>query len=142
MRRSILSLSAALLAGLTLTAAQANELERVAPVTNPTVLKECGACHLAYSPKFLSAETWTKITDNLSQHFGEDASLPDATRKVVQDFYVAGAGRSQSGLLRISEQSWWLREHRAIGQSKLAAAKSKANCAACHKEADKGLFED
>jgi len=44
--------------------------------------------------------------------------------------------------LRISEQSWWLREHRSVGQSKFTAAKSKANCQACHTGADRGQFED
>ncbi len=122
--------------------AQANELERVPPVSDPVVAKECGSCHLAYPPKFLSAEAWTKIIDTLPQHFGEDASLPDKTRATVQAYYTANAGRSQTGLKRISDQSWWLREHRAVGQSRFAEAKSKANCAACHKQADKGVFED
>jgi len=120
----------------------AEELDRVPPVSDAVVKKECGACHLAYPAKFLNAETWTKITSDLSHHFGEDASLPADKLQTIQAYYVKSGGHSQVGLLRISEQSWWLRKHRSVGQSKFATAKSKANCQACHTGADQGQFED
>jgi hypothetical protein len=134
-------LAAALIVAATALPARA-EMDKVAPVTDPTVKKECGACHLAYSPQFLSAQTWTALIADLPHHFGEDAGLPDAPRAAVLAYYTQFAGHSQPGLKRISEQSWWLREHRAVGQAKFAAAKSKANCGACHSHADEGEFEN
>jgi len=135
-------LFAAALLSLTALPVLADELEHVPPVSDAVVKKECGACHLAYPAKFLSAETWGKITGDLSHHFGEDAGLPEAKLKAVQSYYSGNAGRSQAGLLRISDQSWWLREHRSIGKAKLEAAKSKANCGACHSKAEQGIFEN
>jgi len=134
----------AALLGVTLFAAPlfASELESVPPIANAAAKKECGACHMAFQPQFLSAATWTTIFKDLSNHFGDNASLPDATRKDIEAYYVANAGRSQSGLLRISQQSWYLRQHREVGQAKFAAVKSKANCNACHKTADKGQYEN
>ncbi|HVI50446.1 MAG TPA: hypothetical protein VM661_04480 [Candidatus Sulfotelmatobacter sp.] len=137
--RFLLSVAAACLLAAP---AFANDLEYVPAVSDPVVKKECGACHLAYPAKFLNAETWTKITSDLTNHFGEDASLPADKVKTIQAYYTQNAGRSQPGILRISQQSWWLREHRAVGQSKFEKAKSKANCQACHEGADKGQFEE
>lgn len=120
----------------------AEEHESVPPVTNPIAKKECGSCHMPFPAKMLSATAWTTILDNLPQHFGENASLPDNLRSQVQTYYAANAGRSQPGLIRITEQSWWLHEHRAVGDTAFHAAKSRANCAACHKGAERGEFED
>jgi hypothetical protein len=118
------------------------ESERVPPVSDPLVKKECGSCHLAFPPRFLSAEAWGKILDTLPRHFGEDASLPEPTRQTIAAFYAAQAGHSQPGLLRITQQSWWLREHRALGQARFAQAKSRANCVACHSAAEAGIYEN
>jgi len=121
--------------------AMAEDFERVPPVSDAVVQKECGACHIPFPAAFMNTQAWTQLTGDLAHHFGEDASLPADKLKAVQAYYSQNAGRSQAGLVRISQQSWWLREHRAVGQSKFAAAKSKANCQACHTEADKGIFE-
>lgn len=141
MRPTVAALALSLLSTATLTVpAQAGDA--IPPISDPTVLKECGACHMAYQPQFLSAQAWTKILGDLPHHFGEDAGLPDATRAKILAFYTANAGRSQAGLTRITQQSWWLQEHRAVGQSRFAEAKSRANCLACHKTADKGVYEN
>jgi hypothetical protein len=137
--RFLISLTAACLLAVP---AIAGSLDHVPPVSDAVVKKECGACHLAYPAKLLSAETWIKITGDLPHHFGEDATLSAEKVQTIQAYYSQNAGRSQAGLLRISEQSWWLREHRSVGQSKFTAAKSKANCQACHTGADRGQFED
>lgn len=131
-----------LAAGLFAAPAFANELQSVPPITDASAKKECGACHMAFQPAFLSAEAWTKIIADLSNHFGDNASLPEATRAGIEAYYIANAGRSQAGLRRISEQSWYLRQHRGVGQARFAAVKSKANCNACHKQADQGQYED
>ena len=32
--------------------------ERVPPVTDPVVKKECGSCHMAFPPHFLPRRSW------------------------------------------------------------------------------------
>ena len=115
--RFLISLTAACLLAVP---AFADSWDQVQPVSDPVVKKECSACHLAYPAKYLNAETWTKITGDLAHHFGEDATLPADKVQVIQAYYQQNAGRSQTGALRISEQSWWLLKHRAVGQSKFA----------------------
>jgi hypothetical protein len=66
--------------------------QRVAPVTDSVVKKECGSCHIAFSPEFLPRRSWQKLVDTLSDHFGENASLGDAERKRVLDYLLANAG--------------------------------------------------
>ena len=69
---------------------------------------------------------------DLSNHFGEDASLDEATRKHVEDYLVANSP-SGVGPLRISETRWFVSEHRGeVSPSKLQKAKSWSNCKACH----------
>jgi hypothetical protein len=134
--------------------------ERVPPVTDPVVKKECGSCHLAFSPQFLPRRSWQKLVDTLSDHFGENASLGDAQRKTVLDYLLANAsdgpragseGRkfgasipSGQTPLRITEVPRWVREHREVPAGKWTdpGVKSKANCVACHPAAEQGVFED
>ncbi|NQV99407.1 MAG: cytochrome C, partial [Rhodospirillales bacterium] len=65
-----------MIAALVAFAFQARADERVPRVTDPLVRKECGACHMAFQPAFLPAKSWDKMLGELSNHFGEDASLP------------------------------------------------------------------
>ena len=57
-------------------------------VEDKTANAECSDCHMAYSPITLPQASWKKIFSNLSDHFGEDASLDDATTKHVMNYYV------------------------------------------------------
>jgi hypothetical protein len=134
--------------------------ERVPPVTDPVVKKECGSCHMVFPPQFLPGRSWQKLVDTLSDHFGENASLGEAPRKAVLDYLVANAsdgpkagreGRkfadsipSTQAPLRITEVPRWVREHRKIRAEQWTdpRVKSKANCAACHKAAEQGIYED
>ena len=65
--------------------------ERVPPVTDPVVKKECGSCHMAFPPQFLPRRSWQKLVDTLADHFGENASLGEAQRKSVLDYLLANA---------------------------------------------------
>ena len=134
--------------------------ERIAPVTDPIVKKECGSCHMAFSPQFLPGRSWRKLVDTLSDHFGENASLGEAQRKTVLEYLLANAsdgpragneGRKFGASipaaqtpLRITEVPRWVREHRKVGADKWSnpSIKSKANCVACHKGAEQGIYED
>ena len=100
--------------------------------TDPTVLKECSECHDAYSPRLLPSSSWRKIMGDLGNHFGEDASLDNATRAQIENHLVRNSGRGGTGPLRISEMRWFRGEHR--GDVTRHAAKSWSNCTACHRQ--------
>ncbi|MEO5374842.1 MAG: diheme cytochrome c [Alphaproteobacteria bacterium] len=128
--------------------------DRVPPITDAATLKECGACHFAFQPAFLPAESWRKIMDSLNDHFGENASLPVDVRFHITDYLVAnaaGTGKKRhkkehetttGAPLRITETPMWVHEHRKLSEAALAKAGSKVACAACHREAARGVYED
>jgi hypothetical protein len=118
-------------------------------VVNPTWAKECGACHVAYAPGLLPAESWRKVMAGLAEHFGTDASLTAQEGKDVGTFLVANASNRWTGSaapLRITETRWFKSEHSSKEVSpavwKRAAVKSAANCQACHPAADKADFNE
>jgi Dihaem cytochrome c len=150
--------SAFIIAG-TLWAATASAQEgiRLPPVDHAATAKECGACHLVFPPQMLPARSWAKIMEVLSDHFGEDASLDQAARDDIAAYLAsraadtpdaAGGRRFLGGLgqndvpVKITETPWWIRAHDEIGTARFASekVKSKANCMACHRRADKGEF--
>lgn len=132
------------------------EDDRVAPVTNALVLKECGSCHMAFQPAFLPAASWNKIMDTLSDHFGEDASLPADKAHTIRAYLVDGASGSRRGHdwnrhatgmdtvpLRITETGMFLRKHRFPDRVwKDPKVLTKSNCPACHTDAERGWYED
>lgn len=134
--------------------------ERLPPITSSAVRDECGACHMAFQPQFLPRRSWQRIMDGLADHFGEDASLPDGTRREITAYLLANAAdtsRSREGRrfaasngrgeppLRITEMPRWVAEHR--GEVRPSAwnsprVGSKANCPACHRGANDGYYDD
>ena len=146
--------SAAIIASTSLAFAD----ERYSPIKDETVLKECGACHMAFQPQMLPKRSWEKIMTTLSDHFGEDASLDDKTTQQITNYLVENAadsgwysGKMMRGVcddwtpMRITELPYWIREHkkevpeRAWNYPKV---KSKANCTACHRYAKSGNYDD
>jgi hypothetical protein len=141
------------------TTAAARE-ERVAPVTEPVVTQECGSCHMVFPPQFLPKRSWQKLLETLSDHFGENASFDEAQRQAVLDYLLAHAADSpQAGRegqkfaqsiaagqtpLRITDTPRWVQEHREVPAARWQdpTVKSKANCLACHKGAEQGVYED
>ena len=135
--------------------AAADSDEYFRPVTDETVKTECSACHMAYPAGMLPARSWRALMGDLSNHFGEDASLPEETRAAIEAWLTANAasdgsriGRSMRDgdpVLRISETPWWVRAHRGeVSPAAFDSPKvgSKANCSACHRGAEQGYFED
>ncbi|PYF07403.1 diheme cytochrome c [Rhodobacter viridis] len=126
---------------------------RTAVAANPTFQTECGSCHIAYPAGFLPARSWTAIMAGLDDHFGENATLDDKTRTEIEGYLTQNAADVQSGWgrrdpapgatpLRISELSWFVREHgREVSNQMKTKAKSMSNCAACHQGAAQGAFE-
>jgi hypothetical protein len=82
--------------------------------------------------------------------------LDEASRAEIEAYLVQNAadagGRSSELLyrvapddtpLRISEMPWFRSEHDGeVSSRRLKKAGSMANCAACHRGADRGIFED
>jgi len=127
------------------------------PVDNEIYQAECGSCHLAYQPGLLNRDSWKALMSDLAHHFGDDATLePEAQNQVeaylsenaadaIQGFYVKkAAAEAGKPLLRFSESSYFKREHHGIKPQVLArpAIRSWAHCEACHKAADRGVYEE
>lgn len=129
--------------------------DRVPPVANAAYKKECGDCHMAFQPQFLSGPSWRAVMGGLADHFGETATLPEAAHREILDYLLAnaGGGRRVEGAppatkpaLRITELAWWKKEHasRKIAEGAWArkGVGAKANCAACHPAAEKGDYDE
>jgi mono/diheme cytochrome c family protein len=115
----------------------------------PAFQAECASCHVAFPPQLLAADDWRRVMRSLDKHYGDNASLDEKTRQVLEDFHVrnaggrkVGAGRTaQAGELpRLTQTDWFRRKHREVRQADWTHAKVKtpANCAACHTKAAEG----
>ena len=124
--------------------ASADDMEHVAPVAHGPTAKECGECHMAYQPALLPARSWARIMGGLADHFGEDAALPDNLAAEIETYLTTQAGRANTGALRITEQRWWVREHRKLSRAQWSSpqVRAKSNCPACHLKAEQGQYED
>ncbi|MCK5445250.1 MAG: diheme cytochrome c [Rhodospirillaceae bacterium] len=114
-------------------------------ITDQTVLSECGDCHMAFPPETLPKALWQKIIRNLSDHFGEDASIDDATVAVILDYHVKNASdvsqtraakvkwRTTRPVTRILDAPRFIDKHRGCDAAfKNPQVKSPSNCLACH----------
>jgi cytochrome c peroxidase len=139
--------------------AKAGSDEFFAPVTDPLTRQECGSCHMAFPAGLLPARSWQKMMGELDNHFGEDASVDAATAKQITTYLVAHAADStgygdmrrwlrgvsaSAAPQRITELPKWVREHREVSPREWTRKEiaSKANCVACHVDAERGYFED
>jgi len=111
--------------------------------------EECAACHIAYAPGLLPAESWRQLMSSLDKHFGSDASLAGPENKEITAFLVNNASNrwsAPSAPLRITETAWFKAKHgiKEIAPAvwKRPAVKSPANCSACHVDAAKADFNE
>jgi len=133
--------------------------ELMGKVTNKAYLKECGACHFAYQPQFLPKRSWEKIMDTLDSHFGDSATLDEATRAEILTYLVKNSADSSSSKLsrkmlaslsgtetplRISDTPYFKRKHREVRPNvfKRKSIGSPANCAGCHLTAEQGDYDE
>jgi cytochrome c553 len=122
---------------------------RAYTASDPAWRNECGSCHIAYPPQMLGASSWRTIMQGLDGHFGTDASLDAATATPILAFLEAHAGpdegkRGSGGAARITETRWFRHEHDEIAAAVWSRkeVRSRANCAACHRDADRGDFNE
>jgi hypothetical protein len=117
--------------------------------------KECGACHLAFPPGMLPAESHRRVLAGLERHFGQNAELDAGAREQLERYLVANAagsgGHRQGGPpgadgapLRITELPSFRRRHREVRPDVFtrASIRSPANCAACHRGAADWDFDE
>lgn len=129
--------------------AQAGERQLLPANTPKAYAQECGSCHTAYPPGMLPAPSWQRVMSGLDKHYGTDASLDEKTVQQLATWLQAHAGTykrvaEEPPQDRITQSSWFKREHRGIDAAvwKHASVKSAANCAACHSGADRGNFNE
>jgi hypothetical protein len=144
---------------LVLGRAQAGGGHYYPPVTDPVVKEECGSCHLVFAPSMLPASSWTRMMGDLKNHFGDDASVEPAIAKRITEYLTSNAadtgGNRYSGKLlrgvstsnaplRITELPKWVSEHRKVPawEWKHKDVRTKANCAACHLDAQQGYYDE
>ncbi len=138
-------------------------LSRMPPLGIPMIQEsaiyrsECGACHWSFHPSLLPRASWAEMLTGLSEHFGEDASLPDDKRADIarhletyaaENWDTEAANRlravSPTDPTRITKTPFWIAKHRRIDPAtyRTAAVKSESNCTACHRDAETGRFDD
>ena len=144
---------------LVLGRAQAGGNHFFAPVANAVVKEECGSCHLPFAPSMLPASSWTRMMANLKDHFGDDASVDPKLAADITTYLVANAGdqggqrygnkllrnvSATNAPLRITELPKWVSEHRKVPdwEWKHKDVRTKANCAACHTQAELGYYDE
>ena len=114
----------------------------------PKMEKECASCHIAYRPNFLPKSSWQQVMASLDKHYGTDASLPTADTKEIADWLntvTLDVGEAPPNN-RITQAFWFTRKHGTNHVKadvwQRASVKSRANCQACHVNADKGDFNE
>lgn len=123
-------------------------------LSNKAWQQECASCHVAYPPGLLPKASWRRMMSGLDKHFGEDASLDPATQADILKFLEANAANSGSKVLRhmaaneaplrITETRWFMHEHDEVPRATWArkSVGSAANCAACHRQAEQGNYNE
>ncbi len=138
---SVLALSAVLLV-------DALADDRARAPRNDKYMAECGSCHVAFPAKLLPAQSWHTLMSGLPRHFGTDASLDAATTAQIKSYLEQYAGRkaapAMSDAPRITDTTWFVREHRKVAEAVWShpSIKTRANCAACHAQADAGSYRE
>ncbi len=114
---------------------------------NPKWKEECGSCHIAYPPQLLSRENWQRMMGRLDKHFGANAMLDAGDNKQILAYlqrYAGSGDRHGAASLRISDTPWFTREHSEVSSNTWPnpAVKSRANCTACHVNAERGDWSE
>ncbi|MGL5148442.1 MAG: hypothetical protein ACRC7Q_13260, partial [Plesiomonas shigelloides] len=118
---------------------------------------ECGGCHMAYPANLLPAEKWRAITRNLSNHFGDNASLTPDVQARIEAYLTQYAGQnakvmnnntpSVAALVpeKITEQAFFIRKHHQVPERMVQGnpkVGSFSQCSNCHNQAEKGIFDE
>lgn len=134
----------------------------VKPMNNSLYKESCGECHYAYQAGLLPKRSWEKmmLPASLEDHFGENAELDEKDRIAVRDMLVADAADTSFYKrsvkinrsipanvteLRITNVPYIKRKHKELTDKYVKfnpKVKSLINCNKCHRDIDKGIFDD
>ncbi len=160
MTKSKLRIAASAFVLVTTTASGPAVAESFPPIQNQTVKTECGECHMVFFAEMLPRSSWLRILGNLADHYGEDASIDPEPLKEIVAFHTSrasdvlnsrGARKWREGLRkgetpdRITTAPRFIGKHNDREFKQMWAkfnVSSKLDCVACHKDANKGLFDD
>lgn len=93
---------------------------------------ECGDCHQPYGADALPQGSWQRMMGNLSNHFGEDASLDAQTRDHITNYLVSNSPSGDGpSSMRITDQGWFTGAHR--GEARLRQGVKWNQCDSCHR---------
>jgi len=128
---------------------------------NRVYYDKCGHCHKIYPPFLLPKESWKRVMDDLSNHFGEEItdenitkheqlairkflyenSAEHSTRESAVKILKSLNGRAPKA---ITKTPYWRETHKNIPRSvfKSKKIKDKSNCVACHRDIDEGILDD
>ncbi|MGA7178331.1 MAG: diheme cytochrome c [Thiobacillaceae bacterium] len=160
--RSILVLLLALgITAYALNASRADDYNSTFPPVNDKLTRdECSACHMVYPAGLLPARSWSRMMNELQNHFGDDASLPPQEIASIKRYLTENAAdsrmanqlmqriasgiRSTDAPLRFTETPYFGYVHDEVPGSiwKRSKIASKANCIACHTRAETGSFSE
>ena len=116
--------------------------------------KECGGCHLAYSPALLPARSWERMMEEQAEHFGEDLSLsPNVSKALLAEaladrtstwaaWKLAHSAPQGESPQRITELRFWRRAHEELPPAafKPPVSQGRHDCESCHVDAASGIF--
>jgi hypothetical protein len=122
-------------------------------------VKECGACHFAFTPGLLPARSWVHMMGRLDRHFGENVSLNSGAREQILAYLTKNAADvspyegSKTFMERIKptmtprrlwEVPLFKEMHtvmlEVISTKHKVKVKTLTNCNACHQKAAEGSF--
>jgi cytochrome b len=124
---------------------------------NSTYTRECGGCHYPINPSLLPAGSWAGLMAQLSDHFGDNASLDQPTTRELTMWLVENAAETwdtesanrfrvvaPEEPFRVTATPYWVRKHSGIPGSVFTseAVRSRVNCNACHLDAATGRYDD
>jgi nitrate/TMAO reductase-like tetraheme cytochrome c subunit len=133
--------------------------DRFPSISNEALRSECGDCHIAYQPQMLPQRSWRKLMDALPNHFDEELSLDEETKQHLLRYLLDNAAdRSEVDAarkflrelgpgdtpIRITDTPRWKDKHHELPKSVWSDPRvaTKGDCAACHTEAARGLYDD
>jgi cytochrome b len=117
--------------------------------------KECGGCHLAYSPALLPSRSWERMLKEQAEHFGEDLSLsPNVARALLDEaladrtstwaaWKLAHSAPPGESPQRITDLAFWRHAHRGLAERafKPPVSQGRHDCESCHVDAASGIFQ-
>ncbi len=122
--------------------------------------KECGACHAPFPAYLLPTRSWDKIMVALHQHFGDNAELSTEHQPIIQKYLTDHAAdnkndRSGDRVMaslgpdeapqRVTEVKYFVTVHNKVPKKVIdenPTLKGLRDCAACHREAASGTFDE